>query len=88
MNKELVDAFYQLDINNKREKISRELNVIADYLRIIEGKLGLDNNADIYEYNPAVDYTMDEEDHLTSLFQDVFNVERELITIDKLLDLK
>ena len=38
MNKGLIDAFYQLDINDKRNKISRELLVIGEYLRIIESK--------------------------------------------------
>ena len=85
MNKEFVDAFYQLDTNIKKDKLSRELLVIGEYLRHIEKRLGIENEVDIYNYNPATDKEMDDDEYLTSLYQDVFNVERELITIEHLL---
>mgnify|MGYP006916075733 CR=1 FL=1 len=85
MNKEFVDAFYQLDTNIKKDKLSRELLVIGEYLRHIEKRLGIENEVDIYNYNPATDKEMDDDEYLTSLYQDIFNVERELITIERLL---
>ena len=85
MNEKFIKAFDNLDVNNKRDKLNRELMTIGKYLEIIEKKLDFDNTVDIYNYGVDNDKNMTEGDFLTSTYQDVFNVERELITIIKLL---
>lgn len=85
MNEKFIRAFDNLDVNNKRDKLNRELMTIGKYLEIIEKKLDFDNTVDIYNYDVDNDKNMTEGDFLTSTYQDVFNVERELITIIKLL---
>ncbi len=88
MNRDFIEAFNSLDTNNKRDKLNREILVIGEYLKYLEKQLGLDNEIDIYNYNPYNDKKMTEDEFLVSTYQDVFNVERELITITKLLDSK
>lgn len=88
MNRDFIEAFNSLDTNNKRDKLNREILVIGEYLKYLEKQLGFDNEIDIYNYNPYNDKKMTEDEFLVSTYQDVFNVERELITITKLLDSK
>ena len=86
MNKELVDAYLLLDTNNKRDKLNREILVIGEMINKIEHKLGFTNEIDLYNYNPNTDKNITEDIFLSSTYQDIFNIERELITILKLLN--
>ena len=85
MNGEFINAYHQLDINAKKDKLSRELLVIGEYLKDIEKKLGFQNDVDIYNYHPIKDKEMNDDEYLTSIYQDIFNIERELITIERLM---
>lgn len=85
MNEELISSYMKLDTNNKRDKLNRELLVIGELLKKIEWDMGLDNEVDIYNYNVSSDNKMSEDEFLVSTYQDVFNVERELLTISKIL---
>lgn len=85
MSEELIQSYENLDTNNKRDKLSRELLVIGELLSEIEWDMGLDNVVDIYNYDVSNDKNMSEDDFLVSIYQDVFNVERELLTIVRIL---
>lgn len=85
MNEELIKSYMKLDTNNKRDKLNRELLVIGELLKKIEWDMGLDNEVDIYNYNVSSDNKMSEDEFLVSTYQDIFNVERELLTISKIL---
>ena len=86
MNQDFINAYHQLDLPSKKDKLSRELLVIGEYLKDIEQKLGLQNEVDIYNFHPIKDKDMNDEDYLTSIYQDIFNIERELITIERLME--
>ena len=86
MNERLVKAFSELDVNNKRDKISRELMVIGDHLKQLESTLGIANETDIYNYNPLNDNNQKEGEFLTSIYQDIFNIEREVLNIIKIIE--
>ena len=88
MNKEFIEAYNNLDTNNKRDKLNHELLVIKELLKETESDLNLDNDVDIYDYNPENDKDWTEDDFLMSTYQDVYNIERELITVVKLLQEK
>ena len=85
MNRDFIEAFNSLDTNNKRDKLNREILVIGEYLKYLEKQLGLDNEIDIYNFHPIKDKEMNDHDYFTSIYQDVFNIERELITIERLM---
>ena len=87
MNERLVKAFQTLDINNKRDKISRELMVIGDLLEKLELNLGVSNETDIYNYNPLNNSNQKEGEFLTSIYQDIFNIEREILNVNKIIEL-
>lgn len=86
MNERLVKAFSELDVNNKRDKISRELMVIGDLLEKLELTLGVQNETDIYNYNPLNNSDQKEGEFLTSIYQDIFNIEREVLTVNKIIE--
>lgn len=86
MNEEFVNAYHQLDLPTKKEKLCRELHVIGEYLKDIENKLGFANQIELFNYHPINNKEMTEEDYMTNIYQDIFNIERELITIERLLE--
>ena len=86
MNQEFIDAFSHLDVNNKRDKLNRELLAIGEYIKVIEKNLGLENEIDLYNYNSKEDDVLSEDEFLISTYQDVFNIERELITLAKMTE--
>ena len=85
MNEEFIDAYHQLDLPAKKDKLSRELLVVGEYLKDIEKKFGFANEVDVYNFHPIKDKDMNDDDYFTSIYQDVFNIERELITIERLM---
>ena len=83
MNESFINAFYDLDLEDKRKKFIKELSEVGKILEQIEYKLGLDNVVDMGKYdNPK----MTEEEMLTNYYQDVFNIQRELRLIDAIVN--
>ena len=86
MNQEFIDAYHHLDVNNKRNKLNREVLAIGEYIKLIQKNLGLVNEIDLSNYNPKEDDVLSEDEFLTSTYQDIFNIERELITLAKMTE--
>lgn len=85
MNNKLLEAFNELSINDKRDKISNELIVIGSLINYIEKKYNIDNYLKIKNYNLSKDINKNESEILTFLYEDIYNIEREIITITKLI---
>lgn len=83
MNESFIKSYYDLDLENKRKEFSKELNEVGKLLEQIEYKLGLDNVVDIGNYNKK---GLSEEETLTSFYQDIFNIQRELKLIDGIVN--
>ncbi len=85
MNNKLLEAFNELSINDKRDKISNELIVIGSLINYIEKNYNIDNHLKIKNYNLSKDINKNEGEILTFLYEDIYNIEREIITITKLI---
>lgn len=85
MNNKLIEAFDELSINDKRDKISNELIVIGSLINYIENYYNVDANLKIKNYNLVKDNSKNESEILTFLYEDIYNIEREIITITKLM---
>ena len=83
MNESFVSAFYDLDLEDKRKKFSKELSEVGKLLEQIEYKLGIDNVVDMGKYD---DSKSNEEEMLTHYYQDIFNLQRELRLIDAIVN--
>lgn len=69
-NKNVLDAFNQLDTNNKRNKISDELMAIGELINNIEKYSGIETNLKIKNYNQNNDLNMTEDEILTFFYED------------------
>lgn len=83
INESFVSAFYDLNLEDKRKKFSKELNEVGKLLEQIEYKLGLDNVIDIGKYENS---KLNEEEMLTYFYQDIFNLQRELRLINAIVN--
>ena len=83
MNESFLNSFYDLDLDDKRKCLSDELSEVGKLLEQIEYKLGLDNAIDISKYENR---QLNEEEILTYYYQDIFNIERELRLIDRIVN--
>ena len=83
MNTNLIKAYDDLDIKSKRNNLSNELSEIGSLLEQIEYKLGLDTKVDINHYSND---KMTEAETLTLFYQNIFNIERELRLINRIVD--
>jgi hypothetical protein len=75
----LKDAFNELDINDKRDAISNELIIIAEMIKKIMSYYGMESGFEIKNYN--IDTEMSESDMLTFIYEDVFELERQIMLI-------
>lgn len=76
---ELKKTYDNLDIDDKKNKLNNELLIIAELLRTIENMYGLVPNFKIKNYD--LGSTMSEDEFLSFLYEDVFEIQKQLILI-------
>lgn len=81
MNEKFKNAFDKLDINEKRNQISNELLIIGEIIKNIENKYNIQSVLNIKNYDINKDNNLQESEMLSFLYEDIYNVERELITV-------
>ena len=81
MNEEFKNSFDILDIDEKRNQISNELMRINAYIAQLELKNNIKNSTEIKNYNPVEDNMLDESEILTYFYEDIYNIEQELVKI-------
>lgn len=80
-NENVLESFRQLDTNNKRNKISDELMAIGELINSIEKNSGITTNLNIKNYDQINDSNMTEDEILAFFYEDIFNIENELISL-------
>jgi len=80
-NENVLESFRQLDTNNKRNKISDELMIIGELINSIEKNSGIPTNLNIKNYDQINDSNMTEDEILAFFYEDIFNIENELISL-------
>lgn len=81
MNNDLIKRFDVLDINIKRNQISNELMIINELITSFESKYHLVNQTKIKNYNQVNDSELTESEMLTFFYEDIYNLQQELITL-------
>lgn len=80
MDQEFKDAFSKLDLEDKKNYLSNELNIIGELLNIVENKLQIPyRNVLIKNYDLA--HPLDENKTLEFFYEDIYVIEREVINI-------
>ena len=84
MTEEFKKTFSNLSIDEKRNQISNELIVIAQLIKNVEDSLHLPSVLSVKNYDNNCD--MSESELLDFLYEDIYNIQKELITIFSIRD--
>lgn len=75
----LKEAYNNLTLDDKRNKLSDELMVMEELLKNIQNKCGLIPNFKIKNYESGSNIT--EEEFLSFIYDDLFEIQKQLILI-------
>ena len=75
----LKEAYKNLDLDDKRNKLSNELLVMEELLKNIQNKCGLVSNFKIKNYESGSN--INEEEFLSFIYDDLFEIQKQLILI-------
>ena len=81
MSDEMKNAYSMLDISNKRNQLSNELLIIFELIKKYENTKGIEPITQIKNYDIANDDNLNEDEILTFFYEDIYNIEQELITL-------
>ena len=81
MSNELLNSFDVLDINTKRNQISDELIIIHELIKKYEEMKHITPITKVKNYDTNSDSDMTEAEMLTFLYEDIYNIQQELITL-------
>ena len=79
--KELIENYSNLDLDQKRNQINIELEIIGELIKKVETAYNIPISLNVKNYDTAKDKKLTEDEMLTFFYEDVFNIERELITL-------
>ena len=75
----LKEAYKNLDLDDKRNKLSDELLVMGELLKNIQNKCGIVPNFKIKNYESGLN--INEEEFLSFIYDDLFEIQKQLILI-------
>lgn len=79
MTEEFKQAFSNLSIDEKRNRISNELIIIAELIKVKEESLKLPSVLSVKNYES--NSPMSESEMLDFLYEDIYNIQKELMTL-------
>ena len=78
---ELMAKYSDLDLEQKRNQINIELEIIGELIKKVEAVYNIPVSLNVKNYDIAKEKKMSEDEMLAFFYEDVFNIERELITL-------
>lgn len=88
MSEEMRNAYRKLDINNKRNQLSDELLIIFELIKRYENAKGISPITQVKNYDIAKDSNLNEDEILTFFYEDIYNIQQELITLLNVVERK
>jgi len=88
MSEEFKKAFDKLSVNEKRNQISDELLIIAELIKNIENKYNVQSILSVKNYDTSQNKELTESQMLSFIYEDVYNIQRELITVLTAINIK
>ena len=79
MTEEFKKAFSNLPVDEKINQISNELIIISELIKLKEESLKLPSVLSVKDY--ASNSNMTESEMLDFLYEDIYNIQKELITV-------
>lgn len=81
MSEEMKNAYSMLDINDKRNQLSDELLIIFELIKRYENAKGINPVTQVKNYDTVNDKNLSEDEMLSFFYEDVYNIQQELITL-------
>lgn len=88
MSEEFKNAFNKLSVNEKRNQISNELLIISELIKNIENKYNIPSVLDVKNYDINKNKELTETEMLSFLYENIYNIQREIVTILSAIILK
>ena len=82
----LKEAYDNLDLDDKRNKLSNELLVMEGILKNIQNRNGLVSNFEVKNYESGSNMTEDE--FLSFIYEDIFKIQKQLILLADKINIK
>lgn len=86
MSEEMKYAYSLLDINHKRNQLSDELLIIFELIKRYENAKGINPITKVKNYDIVNDKNLSEDEILSFFYEDVYNIQQELITLLNLIE--
>lgn len=81
MSDEMKNAYDVLEINTKRNQLSDELIIIHELIKKFESLYGINPITKVKNYDSVNDEELDESEALTFFYEDIYNIQQELISL-------
>lgn len=88
MNDRFKEAYKKLSLDDKRNELSNELIVIANYLDVLKNINNINSEIEISNYQIGNEEKISEEEFLLQIYNDIYNISKELVTILKVIEQK
>ena len=88
MNEEFKNAYKALILNEKRNQLSNELMLIGQLIKNMETSFGVQSILNVKNYDSQNDSNLSENEMLDFIYEDVYNIEKELLTVFKIISSK
>ncbi len=88
MNEEFKNAYKTLTLNEKRNQLSNELMLIGQLIKNMETSFGVQSILNVKNYDSQNDSNLSENEMLDFIYEDVYNIEKELLTAFKIISSK
>ena len=82
----LKEAYDNLDLDDKRNKLSNELLVMEGILKNIQNRNALVSNFEVKNYESGSNMTEDE--FLSFIYEDIFEIQKQLILLADKINIK
>lgn len=82
----LKEAYDNLDLDDKRNKLSNELLVMEGILKNIQNRNGLVSKFEVKNYESGSNMTEDE--FLSFIYEDIFEIQKQLILLADKINIK
>lgn len=81
MNEDFKNAYKNLTLNEKRNCLSNELMIIGELIKKMEDTFGIQSVLNVKNYDSQKDSNLSENEMLDFIYEDVYNIQKELITV-------
>lgn len=84
---ELINAFKELDLIDKKKELADELTELAMVIRKLNNDININNMGDNSNFRKLYDINSSDDEYLVSIFSNIINLKEELaMYLDKISD--